>query len=181
MRVLLLLVFSSLVAGDQSWSCNGPVVGQHGENRGELTTGALQVSARYEYLVEDEVYEADLGESITFELSGLSSTDSFVGFMFVASAGDVYPASSNAEAHSCAASSVISTSEAVETSAKAQWDLPDEAGVATITIYALTDDATWWASTYEFQVGEEEEEGAAGLRPAATAAAAAVLLLGLSA
>ena len=49
-----------------------------------------------DFLDPTETLSANSGQIITLQLSGIFSTETFVGFAFVANAGSVAPASSNA-------------------------------------------------------------------------------------
>ena len=164
------LFFARSARGAQSWSCDGPVEGAH---RGELTTGAFQVVSDYEYLEPDETYAAAPGESVTFEVNTLTSYDDFVGFLFVASDGTLYPSSANAESQACG---VGNADEAAKTSARVDWVLPASSGAGTLTVYVLADASTWYASAYTYQWGDDDEEAAAAPALAALAAAGAAAL-----
>ena len=168
-----LLFVARSARGAQSWSCDGPVEGAHGANRGELTTGAFQVVSDYEYLEPDETYTAAPGESVTFEVNTLTSYDDFVGFLFVASDGSLYPSSANAESQACG---VGNADEAAKTSARVDWVLPASSGAGTLTVYVLADASTWYASAYAYQWGDDDEEAAAAPALAALAAAGAAAL-----
>lgn len=174
LRVLASLLAVGFVGADQFWSCAGPVTGAHGASRGDLVVGAFQVSSDYEWLEAGEEYDATEGESVTFELSGLATYNTFLGFLVTASGGDVYPASANAEADDCG---VGSAGEAPETSAKVTWVAPSTPGTYSVTVYVLADEETWWASTYEYAIGEVEEEAGSSVVPSLLAAASAAVVL----
>ena len=169
-----LAIAASLAAAEaqqqqqQSWSCNGPVVGQHGSSQGSLAVGAFLVQdvSAFEFIEDDITYNADAGATVTLQLEGLgslSAQETFVGFLFNADDGQVLPASTNGAAYPACAPAVLSSGTSEQTSARVDWVLPSEDGRYSITIYALADDTTWYASTYSYRVGEsgDDDDGAA--------------------
>ena len=160
-----LAIAASLAAAEaqqQSWSCNGPVVGQHGSSQGSLAVGAFLVQdvSAFEFISDDITYNADAGATVTLQLEGLgslSAQETFVGFLFNADDGQVLPASTNGAAYPACAPAVLSSGTSEQTSARVDWVLPSEDGRYSITIYALADDTTWYASTYSYRVGESDD------------------------
>ena len=71
--------------------------------------------------------------------------------------GQVLPASTNGAAYPACAPAVLSSGTSEQTSARVDWVLPSEDGRYSITIYALADDTTWYASTYSYRVGESDD------------------------
>ena len=176
-----LAIAASLAAAEaqqqqqQSWSCNGPVVGQHGSSQGSLAVGAFLVQdvSAFEFISDDITYNADAGATVTLQLEGLgslSAQETFVGFLFNADDGQVLPASTNGAAYPACAPAVLSSGTSEQTSARVDWVLPSEDGRYSITIYALADDTTWYASTYSYRVGESDEDDDGAARVSASIA-----------
>mmetsp|Transcript_6150 Transcript_6150/g.18178 ORF Transcript_6150/g.18178 Transcript_6150/m.18178 type:complete len:184 (+) Transcript_6150:205-756(+) len=176
---LLLASLLRLAAASQSWTCAGPTPGQHGTSEGSLATGAYQVlQDGVDFLDADETLSATGGQIITLELSGLFSTETFVGFAFVASDGSMAPASSNAMTFS-GCNGVRNANENAQNAATADWTLPNADGTYSVTIYALVDDDTWYSSTYTYSVGGALDDDSAA-RPLATAALSAAAVVALA-
>ena len=119
---------------------------------------------------------------MTLQLEGLgslSAQETFVGFLFNADDGQVLPASTNGAAYPACAPAVLSSGTSEQTSARVDWVLPLEDGRYSITIYALADDTTWYASTYAYRVGESDEDDDGAARVSAFMASVVVAAMAL--
>jgi len=178
----LAAALATSVQGQQGWSCNGPVVGQHGSSQGSLSVGAFLVQdmSAFEFIEDGITYSADASATVTLQLQGLgslSAQETFVGFLFIAfnpDNGQLFSASTNGEAYPACAPAVLSSAETPQTSARVDWVLPAENGKYEITIYAPADDTTWYVSTFSYRVGGDDDDGA--VRVSAFAAAAVAVL-----
>mmetsp|Transcript_7624 Transcript_7624/g.23993 ORF Transcript_7624/g.23993 Transcript_7624/m.23993 type:complete len:187 (-) Transcript_7624:49-609(-) len=172
-RAATLLLLVSTTSAFESWTCAGPAVGAHGARQGALSVGAFMVqdATAFEYIDTDETYTVAPGAVVTFEVAGLSSTDTFVGFMFDAASGSLAPASSNAEAYAACAPAVKNSGETAQSAAKADWTLPTTPGTYELTVYVLQDASAWWSSTFSYRVaaGDDDEESGSLRRPVAAA------------
>lgn len=183
----LAAALATSVQGQQGWSCNGPVVGQHGSSQGSLSAGAFLVQdmSALEFIEDDITYSADASATVTLQLQGLgslSAQETFIGFLFIAfnpDNGQLFSASTNGEAYPACAPAVLSSAETPQTSARVDWVLPAADGKYDITIYALADDTTWYVSTFSYRVGGGGDDDDGAVRVSAFAAAAVAVTASL--